>query len=873
LTVSVIDDTPSVSLDTNNLTVSAGSEISGSFELKTGADEEGSLVVNGESVTEDNTTVYNGDKGILVVNTNGSWTFTAKPNMDGPLSFAFAYTDADGDSVSADLQLSVANPTCPTGLDFTAEVSEAGLASGSNPGILDTGAIILSGLPDNWSIQSATASDGTPLSFSGTGRNWSVTLTGNLAHTPGETKTLAALVTIADKLGNTYENIPLTVSVIDDAPSVSLDTNNLTVPAGSEISGHFDLKTGADANDEALTVDSKPVTTNNTTVYKGDAGILVVDIGGSWTFTANPNMDAGPLSFAFAYTDADGDSVSVDLQLSVAKPTCPTGLDFTAEVSEAGLASGSDPGDLDTGAIRLSGLPDNWSVQSATADDDTPLSFSGADRNWSVTLTDNLAHTSGETKTFDALVTIVDKLGNTYENIPLTVSVIDDAPSMSLDTNNLTVPAGSEISGRFELTTGADASGGTLTVDNRPVTANNTTVYDGDEGILVVGIDGSWTFTSQENAANGAALSFVFEYTDADGDATSQTLAFTLVAPTPGPEPTPTPEPEPGPTPEPEPTPTPGPEPTPTPEPEPTPTPGPGPSPTPGPEPDPTPEPEPTPTPGPGPTPTPGPGPSPTPGPEPTPGPGPSPTPGPGPDPTPGPGPAPMPGPAGMAPGHWSDSLAPLPQSPASSGMGRVGPSLPGSPRSLLEPTLRDELENQPVPQRQPDGASFGAATGSPRGTSRDTHGTSVTSEGTSRQSGTPPNGSQGSPAGAAGTSGQAGPPAGLPTGVKPLDISPLGTPPDDVNPQGDLPERASALNGLSEDDMPQGEQDTPDSPEQGQGDSASGPSSGRGAPGQGSEAQGGQESASAGSEGTEPGGSELEDESDRKKKTAPPIR
>lgn len=108
LTVTIVDDTPTIDLAPAAGPVTEGQSIAGTWTHAMGADNDlGSSikVVIGGNEYSINQNIYT-SKGILRVNGDGEWTFAAKNNLDHDdkqeLKFALRITDSDGDTKLSD---------------------------------------------------------------------------------------------------------------------------------------------------------------------------------------------------------------------------------------------------------------------------------------------------------------------------------------------------------------------------------------------------------------------------------------------------------------------------------------------------------------------------------------------------------------------------------------------------------------------------------------------------------------------------------------------------------------------------------------------------------------------------------------------------
>ncbi|RUW96756.1 structural toxin protein RtxA, partial [Mesorhizobium sp. M2A.F.Ca.ET.037.01.1.1] len=253
-----------------------------------------------------------GQYGTLVLNANGSYTYTANPNAvtaNAVDHFVYTITDGDGDTSTVTLDITVNNVTV-TASDTDALVYEKGLPAGSDAAgnsEIFNGAITPAGGtgPYTYTLNSsATGSYGNlVLNADGT---YTYTLTktydgatANNGITTEQDKD-SFTYTVTDAHGNTTTGTIL-VDIVDDVPTAHADTNS--VSEGSQVSGNVLTDGTADvlgadgaAPGGAVTgVATGSNVSNPVSGNLGGAGIvgqygtLVLNANGSYTYTANPN--------------------------------------------------------------------------------------------------------------------------------------------------------------------------------------------------------------------------------------------------------------------------------------------------------------------------------------------------------------------------------------------------------------------------------------------------------------------------------------------------------------------------------------------------------------------------------------------------------
>jgi len=338
---------------------------------------------------------FSGTYGTLVLAADGTYTYTLnaddpdfkglKGGDSGTESFTYTIRDADGDTSSATLTLSISNLNDPVtigGLDVAGGeliVYEKNLVNGSAPdgaaltqngtftvaapdGLqsLSVGGItVVSGGAAGGFPQSITTALGNTLTITGynpaTGVvSYSYTLLDNEAHATGNGNGNNSLgetfvVTAQDSDGSTA-SANLDVSIVDDVPKAVDDTNAVTATEQQvELSGNV-LSNDVQGADRVV---GGPVVAGTLT---GTYGTLVLAADGTYTYTLNVD-DAdfkgltgggnGIETFTYTIKDADGDTSSATLTLNISNLNDPVtlgGLDVSGgevTVYEKNLIDGS----------------------------------------------------------------------------------------------------------------------------------------------------------------------------------------------------------------------------------------------------------------------------------------------------------------------------------------------------------------------------------------------------------------------------------------------------------------------------------------------------------------------------------------------------
>ena len=492
------------------------------------------------------------------------------------------------------------NPVVLTGLDVTGgeiTVNEANLANGSSPdaaALTQAGSFTITAVDGLSSLvigtleviragqvvgvgQSYTTADGNLLTVTGfdsaTGvLTYTYTLTGNADHPAGNgANTLGESipVTAVDNDGSTATGT-LDVTIQDDVPTAVADTQ----AAGDDLT----VVTGNVLGNDVLGADgvASPVTTPGT--YTGTYGTLVLGVDGSYTYTldttsqayrdllaGNATVGNGTETFSYSIIDSDGDTATATLTVNVTNPDDPVtfislGVDGGEQrVFEANLPGGTDPDaaaltrvgsfsiDARDGLATLTidgvdviggnatGLPVTITGQLGNA-----LTITGYDATtgvvtYSYTLSEAQQHNVGQSELSEDFRLVATDSDGDSSLAWLNVRIEDDNPVAVADTtaasDTTTVVSGNVVAND---SLGADAI-------SSPVT--NPGTYEGTYGTLVLGADGSYTYTldttsqayrdllaGNATVGNGTET-FNYSIIDSDGDTATATLTVNVTNP------------------------------------------------------------------------------------------------------------------------------------------------------------------------------------------------------------------------------------------------------------------------------------------------------------------------------------------------------
>ena len=253
--VEITDDVPTI--DTaESISLTEGQSTTQSFDVAFGADgaaASGAVTIQG--VTADENGVYHLANGTVVINDDNTYTYTA--DSDAPEgatdSFTLVATDADGDTHTAEVSVSINQSSAPELSVGQVTVDEAHLVPGHTDGgsfseMVTVTADMLFGAGSNVTLVSAETSTGKgtvrvnedgSLTYTLTERTEGGSDTSNTADTEADRSTADTAqgdiikLTVTDAYGNTHV-VEVAVNVIDDIPTISTsDMSTSVVPGDS----------------------------------------------------------------------------------------------------------------------------------------------------------------------------------------------------------------------------------------------------------------------------------------------------------------------------------------------------------------------------------------------------------------------------------------------------------------------------------------------------------------------------------------------------------------------------------------------------------------------------------------------------------------
>ncbi|HEY3486257.1 MAG TPA: Ig-like domain-containing protein [Ilumatobacteraceae bacterium] len=506
LTVTAVNDLPTIS-SVGNQTTAAGVAV-GPLALTVGDLETapGSLTLSATSSDTALVPVAN----IVFGGTGANRTVTVTPAIGSTGTALLTLTVNDGTNTAAtsfNLTVTAANspPTISNIADrSTAEDTGTGaIAFTVGDGETPVGNLTLSGTSSN---QSVVANGG--IAFGGAGANRTVSVT-PVANATG---TATITVTVSDGSLTANDTFVLTVTAVNDLPTISSVSNQTT--AAGVAAGPLALTVG----DLETALTSLTLTgASSNTVLVPVANIAFGGTGASRTVTVTPA--AGQSGTALiTLTVSDGtDTAATSFNLTVTAANSPPTISNIADRSTAedtgtgAIAFTVGDGETAVGSLTLSGTSSN---QSVVANGGIAFGGTGANRTVSVTPVANATGTATIT------VTVSDGSLTANDTFVLTVTAVNDLPTISGIANQST-SLGTPV-GPLALTVGdVETAPGSLTLS---ASSSNTTLVP-VANVAFGGTGASRTVTV--TPAPGQSGTALVTLTVSDGTDTAAT-SFTL---------------------------------------------------------------------------------------------------------------------------------------------------------------------------------------------------------------------------------------------------------------------------------------------------------------------------------------------------------
>ncbi|HEX6902960.1 MAG TPA: Ig-like domain-containing protein [Thermoanaerobaculia bacterium] len=466
VTVTAVNDAPTANAD------SATVAEDGSVDISVLAND-----TDPENDTLSVTAVTQGTNGAVVINANGTVTYTPAANFSGTDSFTYTISDGNGGTATGTVNVTV------TG------ANDAPTANADSATVAEDGSVAITVLandtdPDNDTLSVTSVTQGT---------NGAVVINANgtVTYTPAAnfSGTDSFTYTISDGNGGTSTaTVTVTVTAVNDAPTANADSATVAEDGSVAISV---LANDTDPENDTLSV---------TAVTQGTNGAVAINANGTVTYTPAANF-SGADSFAYTISDGNGGTSTATVTVTITGVNdAPTANADSATVAEDGsvnisvLANDTDP-ENDTLSVTAVTQGTNGTVAinaNGTVTYTPAANFSGAD-SFTYTISDGNGGTSA------ALVSV-------------TVTSANDAPVAVNDAAAVDEDGTVAVA---VLANDADPDGDSLTV---------ASVTQGTNGAVVINANGTVSYTPAANFKGTDS----FTYTIADGNGGGSTATVTV---------------------------------------------------------------------------------------------------------------------------------------------------------------------------------------------------------------------------------------------------------------------------------------------------------------------------------------------------------
>ncbi|RXX51892.1 hypothetical protein DD604_02180 [Enterobacter cloacae] len=530
----IVDTTPPAKPDMADAQDNTG-PITG--QLKGGdVTDETRPVFSGKGEPGDTVTIYDGDEvlGTTVIDDKGNWTLKPeKPLGEGDHSITVTQTDKAGNtsdpSEALEFEVDTTAPDASANvLNITAVADDVGDRQGNvaSGDITDDSKPLISGIGEagNTVFVYTTDSSGKHLigtAVVGSDGTWSLTpetpLTEGLNKLTLETQDPAGN-RVAGEAPSYDINLLIPVST---APSINSVVDNAEPHVGPMQKGESTNDTTPTLSGSAAPGDIVSILDNGKVI-----GTVTADSNGKWAFTPDTALADGKHTFTVTATDAAGNartSGSFPIVIDTAAPSPAENIVINDNVGDKQGPVG--PGDTtDDQSPTLSGEAEPGSVVDIYDNDEKIGSVIVDDEGkWSYTPDTPLAKGDHEITT-----TVTDPSGNTSEPSPGISFTVDPDP------NQVTV--GEVVDDEGPIV--GNLKPGTVTDDARPELSgkgkpgSTVTIMDGDDvlGSTVVDPDGNWTFTPEQDLADGDHSLTVISKDPAGNEVTSPSFDITVDA-------------------------------------------------------------------------------------------------------------------------------------------------------------------------------------------------------------------------------------------------------------------------------------------------------------------------------------------------------
>ena len=541
LTMTAVNDAPRGIDDTTTVTediVRTGNVLTNDTDVDGTTPTVTSFLILGDGATyAAGTTAVIAGKGAIVINTDGSWTFTPEAHANGTVP-TITYRITDGSLTSnAKLSLSInAVNDAPVGLaDASTGTEDANITGNLLANDADVDADLLA--VTKFTIGGTDYAAGSTATIAGQG-TLRVNANGSYVFTPNTNfngSVAGITYTLTDGSLTTTSSLTLTVTAVNDAPVGTNDTGSANEDAsatGNVLTNDADVDNVlADFAVTQFTVDGQTVAAGQTATIAGK-GALTIHVDGAYTFTPVLNWNGSVPVVTYTFTDG-ALTHTAQLALTVAAVNdAPVGSADTGSAAEDTallgnvLANDTDVENSNLAVTQFTVAGTNYAAGTTALVAGQGSLRVNADGSYVFTPT---AHFNGAVTGLS--YTVTDGSLTTTSTLSLTVTAVNDAPLGADDTasaNEEGVATGNV------LTNDSDVENDALVVTQFTV-AGDASIYAAGaiatlvgKGTLVINANGTFTFTPVLNWSGSVPLA---TYTLSDGAITTTAkLGVTIAA-------------------------------------------------------------------------------------------------------------------------------------------------------------------------------------------------------------------------------------------------------------------------------------------------------------------------------------------------------
>ena len=492
--------------------------------------------------------------GVVVLNTDGTYTYTPNPNYHGPDNFSITVTDTEGGTTVVNIPVTVTSVNdIPVAADDVRVINEdSGNVTGNvltNDSDVDGDALVVTG----YTIADITETPtlGVPYLIPNVG---TITVNTNGTYTFVPLPNYNGIVpeityTIGDGNGGTASTkLKIEVISVNDVPVAVNDTKSVT--EDNTATGNV-LTNDTDADGDVLTVTGYTVTgiagvpTLGTAFVIPSVGSITLNANGAYTFVPVANYHGTVPVITYTVNDGNGATATANLNITVTPVNdAPIAQDDTATINEddvltVNAANGLFKNDNDVDGDALTLVSYTIAGISGTPTVNTPFIIPNVG---TIRINADGSYSFTPVLNYNGLVpeityTVSDGNGGTATaKLNISVTAVNDAPVAVNDTATatedtpLTVTAAngllandSDIDGDALSVTGFSVAG----ITGTPVIGTAFTIPN--VGSITINADGSYSFTPALNY-NGTVPEITYTVSDGKGGTATAKLNISVTA-------------------------------------------------------------------------------------------------------------------------------------------------------------------------------------------------------------------------------------------------------------------------------------------------------------------------------------------------------